>query len=256
MSKEVLKKVFRVFGICVSVFMTGWYFISGIFNIGSIFGMIFFICLGLCCVFSKQFFKLVKIIKSNKSGKIIFNIFTVLFSVGILYVVVMLGAMTVFSMRTPEINSTLVILGCQVNGTTPSRMLELRLETAYQYLKDNPYTKCIVSGGQGSNEQISEAQCMYNWLTDKGISPDRIYMEDKSTNTQENLSFSKEIIKEKKLSENIAIVTDWYHEFRAAIIAHKLGYSCGAVSAPTPFYISANFTTRELFALANEFVFH
>ena len=253
---SVLKKVFRIIGICMSVFMTGWYLISGIFNIGSIFGIVFFVCFGMCCIFSEQFFDIVRKIRLKKPGKIIFNIAAVLFSVCIIYVVVMLGAMTTFSLHTPNTDSTLIVLGCQVNGTTPSSMLRLRLETAYRYLVDNPETKCIVSGGKGSNEQISEAQCMYNWLTEKGISSDRIYMEDKSANTRENISFSEEIIEKEGLNENIAIVTDWYHELRAAIITDKLGHSCSAVSAPTPFYLSANFTTRELFALANEIVFN
>lgn len=252
----ILKKTLRTTGICISIFMVMWYAVSGIINIGSLFGILFFTCLGSCCIFSKRFFEIVRKIRSNKVGKIIFGAITAVFMAGILYIIIMLGAMTAFSMRTPEANSTLVVLGCQVNGTNPSLMLRLRLETAYQYMTENPEVKCIVSGGKGSNEQISEAQCMYNWLVDKGISSDRIYMEDKSTNTQENIEFSEEIIKKEGLNENIAIVTDWYHEFRAAIIADKLGYSCGSVSAPTPFYLTANFVTRELLALTNEIVFN
>lgn len=251
-----LKGTFRIAGICISFFMAGWYLLSGIINIGSLVGILFFACLGLCCIFSKRFFEIVRKIRSSKVGKVIFGVLTTLFAAGILYVVIMLGAMTAFSMHTPEPDSTLVVLGCQVNGTNPSKMLRLRLETAYQYLTENPEVKCIVSGGKGSNEQISEAQCMYNWLVDKGISSNRIYMEDKSTNTRENIEFSEEIIKKEGLNENLAIVTDWYHEFRAAIISNKLGYSCGAVSAPTPFYLTSNFVTRELLALANEIVFN
>lgn len=252
LKRSILKKVINITGFCISVFMIWWYIDSRIINIGSIFGTIFFACLALCFVFSNQLSKFIKKIKSKKPVKILFNTFTVILTMGIIYIIATLGAITAFSMRTPQENSTLVVLGCQVMGRNPSHMLRLRLETAYQYLIEHPNIKCIVSGGQGNNEEISEAECMYNWLVNKGISADRIYKEDKSTNTRENLSFSEKIIKENNLNENMAIVTDWYHEFRAYIIANKLGYSAQAVSAPTPFYLSANFTTRELFAVANE----
>lgn len=252
--KKIIGTIFRIFLVCVSLFMIGWYIISAIVSIGSVFGIMFFTCTSLCGIFSKQFFMLTDKIKSYKIGKIIFRTVTVLFVAAMLFVGVELGAMVYGACRTPDENSTLVVLGCQVNGTTPSKMLRIRLQTAYDYLVENPDTKCIVSGGQGSNERISEAQCMYNWLTEKGISADRIYIEDKSTNTDENIEFSKQIIEKENLNKNLAIVTDGFHEFRASIIAAKHGCSSGAVSAPTPFYLAANFTTRELFALAAEII--
>lgn len=251
-TKKTICTIFRIFLVCVSLFMIGWYIISAIVSIGSAFGIIFFTCTALCGIFSKQLFMLTDKIKSYKTGKIIFRVLTVLFSAAMLFVAIELGAMVYGACRTPAENSTLVVLGCQVNGTNPSKMLRIRLETAYDYLVENPDTKCIVSGGQGSNERISEAQCMYNWLTEKGISADRIYVEDKSTNTDENIEFSKQIIEKENLNKNLAIVTDGFHELRASIIAAKHGCSSGAVSAPTPFYLAANFTTRELFALAAE----
>lgn len=252
--KKITGTIFRILLVCVSLFMIGWYIISAIVSIGSMFGIVFFTCTALCGIFSKQFFKLIDKIKSYKTGKIIFRTVTVLFAAAMIFVTAELGAMVYGACRTPDENSTLVVLGCQVNGTNPSKMLRTRLQTAYDYLVRNPDTKCIVSGGQGSNEGISEAQCMYNWLTEKGISPDRIYMEDKSANTDENIEFSKRIIEKENLNKNLAIVTDGFHELRASIIAAKHGCSSGAVPAPTPFYLAANFTTRELFALAAEII--
>ena len=253
-TKKIIGIIFRILLVCFSLFMICWYIMSAIVTIGSVFGVIFFSCAALCGIFSKQLFMLIDKIKSYKIGKIIFRIITVLFSAAMIFVTVELGAMLYGACRTPDKNATLVVLGCQVNGTNPSQMLRIRLETAYNYLVANPDTKCVVSGGQGSNEGISEAQCMYNWLTEKGISADRIYMEDKSTNTDENIEFSKKIIEEENLNENLAIVTDGFHELRASIIAAKHGCSSGAVSAPTPFYLAANFTTREIFALAAEII--
>ena len=253
-TKKILGTIFRILLICFSFFMLWWYMISRIVTIGSMLGIMFFSCTALCGIFSKQFFMLIDKIKSYKVGKIIFRVITVIFTAGMIFVAAELGAMAYGACRTPAENATLVVLGCQVNGTNPSQMLRIRLQTAYDYLVEHPDAKCIVSGGQGSNEMISEAQCMYNWLTEKGISADRIYMEDKSTNTDENIKFSKEIIEKENLNENLAIVTDGFHELRASIIAAKHGCSSGAVSAPTPFYLAANFTTRELLALAAEII--
>ncbi len=251
-----IKSIFRFIGIFVSIFMVLWYLAPGFLNIGSILGIIFFACIGVCCIFSKRLFSFIKKLKSKKFGKAVFYTVSVIISMCVLCVAVILGAMVGFSLNAPDEDSTVVVLGCQVYGKNPSKMLRMRLESAYTYLNNNPRAKCIVSGGKGSNEQISEAECMYNWLVEKGISSDRIYMEDKSKNTKQNLEFSKDIIEKEGLSKNIAIVTDWYHEFRAWIIAKKLGYSCAAIPAPTPFYLSATFTTREILAIGNELIFN
>ena len=84
-------------------------------------------------------------------------------------------------------NTTLIILGCKVKDGQPSQMLKRRLDTAYDYLIENPDVKVIVSGGKGTDEIISEAQCMHDYLTKKGISENRIIIESASTSTRENI---------------------------------------------------------------------
>ena len=87
------------------------------------------------------------------------------------------------------------------------------------------------------------------YLVNMGIDESRIYIENRSVNTNENIAFSADIIKKNGLNENMAIVTDGFHEMRAALIAKRMGYECGAVSSKTPLrYVSA-FTTREVIAL-------
>lgn len=254
---KILHIILRVLIGIGSLGMIYWYIISRIVSFGSVVGTLFFSIVMLADIFFEKIIILIKKIKKKRIGKIAIEIFEILLAVFVLYVGAALGSMTYAANRTPKSDSTVVVLGCQVRGTEPSQMLRLRLEAAYDYLSKNPDTVCIVSGGQGDNELISEAQCMFNYLTNKkGISPDRIYMEDKSSNTRENLKFSQKIIRENGLNTNMAIVTDWYHEMRAAIIAQKLGYSCGAVPAETPKYLTANFVTREIFAIANEVVFN
>ena len=55
---------------------------------------------------------------------------------------------------------TVLVLGCQVRGTEPSLMLTRRLEAAYQYLTQYPDAVCVVSGGQGDDEDIPEGEAM------------------------------------------------------------------------------------------------
>ena len=133
-------------------------------------------------------------------------------------------------LKSPENAQAIVVLGCKVNGEVPSRMLARRLDSAYDFLKENDDVICIVSGGQGNDEKITEALAMKNYLVEKGINPDKIIMEDKSSNTYENMKFSAEILKTYGINK-IAIVTDGFHQYRAGLIAKKYGLSPSAINA-------------------------
>ena len=90
---------------------------------------------------------------------------------------------------------------------------------------------------------------MKDWLVEKGISPDRIYMEDKSVNTEENLSFSKKIIDENGLPQRITIVTDGFHQLRADILAERIGIESRNISAKTKWYLLPTYWVREWFGV-------
>ncbi len=246
---KVWKISFRVIVFLFSCVMIYWYVISRLVTIGSVAGTLFFAWTGTNAVLWHKIEMLILKMKQKHSTKILYRILCVLFALLFVWIVAVLGAMAYFANRTPDDNATVVVLGCQVRGTTPSLMLSKRIDAAYDYLVLHPDAKCIVSGGQGKGEDISEAQCMYDSLVAMGIDAQRIYREDRSVNTNENLRFSAEIIQREHLSEKLAIVTDGFHEMRAAVLAKRFGYECGAVSAHTPAYISANFTTREILAV-------
>ena len=249
MKRKALSIVLRTVILITSVLMIYWYSVSTIFNIGTVLGNLFFAWAGANCIFWNKISSLIQKMKQSKTTKIIYKVLCVLFAVMLLWVAVILGAMAYFATRPPKDNATVVVLGCQVRGDTPSLLLYKRIETAFEYLKANPNAKCIASGGKGSDENISEAECIKEYLVDMGIDENRILIENKSVNTNENISFSAEIIKKNGLNENMAIVTDGFHEMRATLIAKRLGYECGAVSSKTPMrYVSA-FTTREVIAL-------
>ena len=154
-----------------------------------------------------------------------------------------------------ENGGTVIVLGCRVKGDVPSLMLSRRINAAYEYLEKNPGTVCIVSGGQGRDELVSEAECIKNVLVEKGISPDRIIMEDKSTSTDENIRFSLEKMEENGISGGAVIVTNNYHQLRAKMICRKYGLETSAVSAETSLYLLPTYWVREWFGVVYQFFF-
>ena len=146
----------------------------------------------------------------------------------------------------------IVILGAQWKSSGPSYILQLRLDKALEYLNDSPETKIIVSGGQGSNEPISEAEGMKEYLVNKGIDPERIILEDKSTSTVENLEFSSKYLDKKQ--DRVVLVTNNYHVFRAEKIAKKMGYEkVEGLAARSHLGMLPNNLLREFLAILKDF---
>lgn len=145
-----------------------------------------------------------------------------------------------------------IVLGAGVNGTVPSLILSERIGAAYEYLTENPDVICIVSGGQGPGEDITEAKCMYDSLVAKGIAPERIWQEDRSTSTRENIRFSLELIKEKTGSrpQQAAVISNEFHLFRAGLFAKEQGLDMVGVPARTTWFsLRANYFLREIAAV-------
>lgn len=226
-----------------------------ILNIGNAVGIVLCVCVILYALFLPSVHRWIHTFWQKRIGKIILGIFAAGIIVGVVLVIVMTTLMITAANTKPDSNATVVVLGCKVYGERPSITLEERLKAALKYLNANPDSACIVSGGQGADETISEAECMYLYLVNNGIAPDRIYKEDKSTTTRENLAFSYEIIKEHGLEEQIAIATNNFHEYRAGKVADSLGLEHGAVSGDTALWLLPTYYARELLAILYEWVF-
>ena len=150
-----------------------------------------------------------------------------------------------------------IVLGAHVSGEEPSRSLKMRLDKAVSYAEKNESTIFVVSGGQGNDEKISEAECMYHYLTAHGVKPSHIVLEDKSTSTFENLTFSKRIIEERegKLSDSIGIISNNFHVFRATRIASKLGYqNVKGIAAKGDVVLQVNNMVREFCGIMKDLV--
>ena len=180
-----------------------------------------------------------------KAVSIIASVLIGVISAGVAVVLCMMGACAA-DRPDDNANVTVVVLGCLVHGSTPSRMLSDRINSAYEYLSVNEDAVCIASGGMGENEQISEAQCIKNELTALGISPERIIMEDKSTSTAENIEFSAKIINDMGLPTDIAVASDNFHQLRAQIYAQKAGLNAHSLGCKTVWYLSAGYWFREV----------
>lgn len=144
---------------------------------------------------------------------------------------------------------TVVVLGAKVNGNKPSASLRHRLNKAYDILSENKEAKCIVSGAKGRDEYVSEAQAMKKYLVDKGIEEDRIFMETKAKNTEENIRFSKELSEEKNLGNKFIVISQEYHLFRASKYAKIIGVESRGAAAKTPNSTWFPYWMREIFGL-------
>lgn len=168
------------------------------------------------------------------------------------FIVVFKGS---FAQNAPD-GATAIVLGAKVSGVHPSLLLEGRIKAAGKFLTSHPHSSVIASGGKGPGERISEAQCIKNELEKQfNISDKRIYMEDKSEDTQQNFANSLKIIKQQGLSETTVVVTDGFHMFRSKLIARRMGLTVYSCPAKTDRRLAPTFYLRELFALPKSFVF-
>ena len=169
-------------------------------------------------------------------------------------VIVETACMIYAACRKPQENATVVVLGCRVYGERASLSMVERLEAAYEYLTEYEEAVCVLSGGQGPGEDITEAECMYRWLVDKGVAPQRLYKEEDSVSTRENLAFSKRLIAEEGLNTSIAITTSEYHQYRAGKIAESLDIEYGAISGKTAIWLFPTYYVRELYGILYEWI--
>jgi uncharacterized SAM-binding protein YcdF (DUF218 family) len=145
-----------------------------------------------------------------------------------------------------------IVLGAGIKeDESPTLSLANRLERSITYAAQYPDTIIIVSGGQGQNEPMPEAQAMAQDLKNRGVDPKRIIIEDKSTSTMENFRYSREFTGEQK---EIAFITNDFHIFRSAILARRNDFKAYGYGTPTPGIVLVNSYLREFFALIKSLI--
>ena len=155
----------------------------------------------------------------------------------------------------------MVILGCQVKPWGPSILLQDRLDKALDYLEDHPDLTIVVSGGQGPDEHISEAQCMYDYLTEHGVDGAQILLEDQSHNTVENLRYTVDLLTEEGYdpTADVVVVSNGFHLTRVRMLWSRVcggDYNLSTLAAPSSHVPSRlKMYIREPLALVKSFVF-
>jgi len=189
------------------------------------------------------------------------NIYKIIKSVIILFLIsfILIEGLIIINgiIKDTEDVDYMIILGARLYGDIPSPALNERLKVAEEYLMDDTDLKVIVSGGQGPDECISEAEAMKKYLVDSGINEDRVILEDKSTSTFENIKNSLNIIKEiGDLEEpRVLLVTNRFHIFRSKFLAHRLDARPYGLPAKVPPSIVLPQFIREYFAVIKSFIF-
>ena len=150
-----------------------------------------------------------------------------------------------------------IVLGAGIRGDTPSVILHGRLDTALDYHKKNPDAIIVVSGGQGPQEDITEARAMQKYLVDNGVPKEQIILEEQATSSYENLLFSKALLDLRYDGEySVAFITNEYHIYRAEMTAKQAGFDNSThIHSDTPLFNIIPNILRECLAVAKAWTF-
>lgn len=159
----------------------------------------------------------------------------------------------------PEV---MVIFGCKVEPDGPSILLQDRLDTALDYLEEHPDMLVVVSGGKGDDEHQSEAQAMSDYLTEHGVNPEQIVLEDQSRNTWQNVNNTLALFRSGELEEGagkVLLVSSDFHLTRIQMLWERAAggtHTISTLAAPVSHFPSRLLMFfREPFALVKSFLF-
>lgn len=236
---------FILLGILFLLWFLAPFFTKKILNAGNILGILFSSSLLFLGIFED-------ILLPKMLSSVLYIPLLILVWLILIYTLIATGCMLLPLFHRPPQNGTLVVLGCKVYGSQPSLMLLERLDAAAAYLKKHPQVCCVVSGGKGDDEMISEAKCMAETLRACGISSQRIFTESDSTNTRENIAFSLSLIQKEHLPSELILVSNEFHLYRAIKIAKKQGVCAVGLPAKTAWWLFPTYYVRELLCIAYE----
>lgn len=228
--------IFAALGILTYLFVFGYSF-SGLVMLGI---SALFLLFGVMNVLKKRLPRLMKVLHT----------IAWILLIAVLIAAVITGYFVVRAGSGAEDTESdyVIVLGAGVNGNTPSRSLRERLLSAQDYLTNHPDTTAILSGGKGDNENITEALCMFNWLTENGIPAEQLRMEDQATTTEENIRYSLDLIEAETgvRPTKCAVLSSSYHLYRASLLAQKEGLEMLGVPAKCSHLYYCNMLLREI----------
>lgn len=191
------------------------------------------------------------------------DLFTNFFASVYLYLECMLigtmvaGAITARSEPDPD-RDFIIILGCRLQPDgTPTPLLRGRIDRALVFAEKQKEINgkdviFVTSGGQGPDEAVSESESMKRYLLEKGVPEERIIKEEASTDTFENMYFSKEKILARDPAGKVAFSTTNYHVFRSGLMARRVKMKAIGMGAKTKWYYWPNAAVREFVGLLTQ----
>lgn len=126
----------------------------------------------------------------------------------------------------------ILVLGAQVKSDgQPSLMLKERLDMGIQLYEAGVSDKIIMSGDHGQKD-YDEVNTMKSYAIERGVPSECIFMDHAGFSTYDSMYRAKEIFQ----AENIIVVTQEYHLYRAVYDANALGLQAKGVACDTAVY--------------------
>jgi len=217
----------------------------GVCHIGMFWPAALLVLLSTICFFPRLWGKLPR--KAKAVGITLLSLALSVVAVVLVFMAVAAADRPTAEEAAPE---TVILLGCRVYEGKPSTMLQNRIDAAYDYLTAHPEAVVITTGGLDSkSETITQGGCAAETLMAMGIDPARVYAEEKSFDTRENLLFAAEIIEENNLDTHVVIASDHFHQLRGQIYAREAGLDPRAAGCGSPILLGAGYACREVLGI-------
>lgn len=235
---KIFSKIYRIFGV-FTLICFGSYLLKLIISPEGLFPLFVTLTVMLGVILPYVFRKLLRArlgkvylgIKVFMSCAMVFYAVTFAFLAGYIH----LSPSAQPSSSDSGLQNVYVVFGAKVKADGPAKTLASRLEVAVDVMLEDEDAVCIVSGGQGPDEPFTEASCMRDYMVERGVSADRIYLEEKASNTRENIRYSVALIEELGLSDRqIICISSETHIPRIKLMCSRESVDALYVKAETP----------------------
>lgn len=224
---------------------------KGMINAGNSCGMLISAAMIVCGIRYKTLRQLLIQLWQKKPARILILLAAILITIAVMLMIAASAAILGAESKSIPSNTPAIVLGCAVKGSRPSKVLRERIDAAYDYMQEHPQAICVLSGGKGRGEEISEAECMYRELIHAGIDASRLYREGNSVNTKENLENSINILESCQSVEAVTVISSEFHLYRGKWWAKKSGYKSYGYAARTDWKYFPTLFLREVIAVVH-----
>jgi len=244
----------------VAAFVCGFFYILTRMRISHMHVfLLFFGCLSFLVVTYMIIWTLSASEKYSRLAKILKWCYIACLIIGVVCFII-LQSLIISGARTDDVDvDVVIVLGAGLINDRPSLILIYRLNATIDYIQTRDDIPIIVTGGLGEGRTVTEAEAMARFLIERGVDENRIWREEASTSTHENINFARDIMADNGIDVDnvrVAIVSNEFHLYRARLVAERAGLHAYGVAAETPgWHRKAIYFFRETFSLANELVF-